>query len=373
MHRGRQSPVPILSDDERRVLNDLVRRRQTPRGLATRAKVILLSADHPEWTLAEISAHVGLCDDTVGTWRKRFVAQRLEGLRDAPKSGAPRTIQDEAVKRVVRLTLDTLPEGETQWSTRGMAQVSGMTQSAVHRIWRVFGLRPHLVSSFTLSKDPLLIEKVRDIVGLYLAPPDRALVLCIDEKPQIQALERGSATFPMLPGQPEATGPTYIRHGTTTLIAALNAKVGSVIGQCYPQHRAEEFRAFLDVVHAQVPQGLEVHIILDNYITHKTKTIQNWLLAHPNVHFHFTPTSSSWLNLVESWFSLLSRKRLQRGNFTSKDELEQAIEAFISRTNDAPKPFVWTRSADDILANIKRFCERHLPLDNSQGSSESDH
>ena len=373
MHRGRQSPVPILSDDERQVLTGLVRRRQTPRGLATRAKVILLSADHPEWTLAEIGAHVGLCDETVGTWRKRFAAHRLEGLSDAPKSGAPRTIQDDAVERVVRLTLDTLPEGETHWSTRSMAQVSGMTQSAVHRIWRAFGLRPHLVSSFTLSKDPLLIEKVRDIVGLYLAPPDRALVLCIDEKPQIQALERGSATFPMLPGQPEATGHTYIRHGTTTLIAALDAKVGSVIGQCYPQHRAEEFRAFLDVVQAQVPMGLEVHVVLDNYITHKTKTIQNWLLAHPNVHFHFTPTSGSWLNLVESWFSLLSRKRLQRGNFTSKDELEQAIKAFIARTNEAPKPFIWTRSADDILANIKRFCERHLPPDNSQCSSESDH
>ncbi|GGR10155.1 hypothetical protein GCM10008957_23710 [Deinococcus ruber] len=261
---------------------------------------MLLSADHPEWTLAEIGAYVGLCDDTVGTWRKRFIAQRLEGLSDAPKSGALRTIQDAATLRVVHLTLDTLPEGETHWSTRNMAQVSGMTQRAVHRIWRAFGLRPHLVSSFTLSNDPLLIEQVRDIVGLYLAPPDRALVLCIDEKPQIQALERGSATVPMLPGQPEATGPTYVRHGTTPLIAALNANVEIVIGQCYPQHWAEEFRAFLDLMHAQVPVGLEVHVILDNDITHKTKTIQNRLLAHPNVHFHFTPTSGSWLNLVES-------------------------------------------------------------------------
>lgn len=377
MHRGPSSPVPILTDEERQLLSALVRRRQTPRGLATRAKIILLSADQPTATLNQIAAQVGLSDDTVGTWRRRFAAERVAGLSDAPKSGAPRTIQDADVERVVRLTLDTLPSDATHWSTRSMAQTSGMTQSAVHRIWRAFGLRPHLISSFKLSNDPLLIEKVRDIVGLYLAPPDRALVLCVDEKPQIQALERGSATFPMLPGQEERTGHEYVRHGTTTLIAALDAKVGNLIGRCSPRHRAIEFKDFLDIVHAQVPLELEVHVILDNYITHKTKVVQEWVLAHPCFHFHFTPTSGSWLNLVESWFALLSRRRLKRGSFKSKDDLEQAIEAFIAQTNETPTPFVWTRSADDILDNIKRFCERHLlapsSSENSQASSESLH
>jgi len=306
-------------------------------------------------------------------WRRRFAQDRLAGLSDAPKSGAPRTIGDAEVERVVRLTLDTLPENATHWSTRSMSRISGLTQNAVFRIWQAFGLRPHLTSSFKLSKDPLLIEKVRDIVGLYMTPPDRALVLCVDEKPQIQALERASLTFPMLPGHEERTGHDYVRHGTTTLIAALDAKVGTVIAQCYARHRALEFKNFLDVVDTRVPAELEVHVVLDNYVTHKTKVMQDWLLAHPRFHFHFTPTGSSWLNLVESWFSLLSRRRLRRGNFKSKDELEQAIEAFIAQNNEHPTPFVWTKSADDILESIKRFCERHLPEQNTQFTSPSDH
>ena len=373
MRRGQKSPIPAPTPEERKQLEEWVRRRQTPRGLATRARVILLSVDHPDLTLSEIGQRVSLSDDTVGTWRRRFIQHGLAGLSDAPKSGAPRSISDQQVEHVVRLTLDTLPRHATQWTTRSMAQASGMTQSAVYRIWHAFGLRPHLRSSFTLSKDPLLIEKVRDIVGLYVSPPERALVLCVDEKPQIQALERGSATFPMLPNQPERTGHTYVRHGTTTLIAALETKVGSVIGKCYARHRAVEFRDFLEQVDQRVPQELAIHVILDNYVTHKTKTVQDWLLAHPRYTFHFTPTSGSWLNLVESWFALLSRRRLRRGDFHSKDELEAAIEEFIAHHNASPKPFVWTRSADDILNSIHRFCVRYLPDDKSQYSSESIH
>lgn len=373
MRRGLRSPVPQPTSEERALLEALVRRRQTPRGLATRARIILLSADHPELTLTEIGAKVGLCDDTVSVWRRRFNQHGVQGLGDAPKSGAPRSILDQDVEQVVRLTLDTLPKDATHWTTRSMARASGLTQSAVYRIWRAFGLRPHLTSSFQLSTDPLLIEKVRDIVGLYLSPPDRALVLCVDEKPQIQALERGSATFPLRPGQEERTGHTYVRHGTTTLMAALDAKVGSVIGKCYPRHRALEFRDFLQEIDQRVPEELAVHVILDNYITHKTKTVQDWLVAHPRFAFHFTPTSGSWLNLVESWFALLSRQRLRRGDFHSKDELEQEIEAFITYNNEAPRPFIWKRSADDILESLRRFCLPYLAAANSQHSSESDH
>ncbi len=371
MSRGRHSPVPQPTPDERSLLEALVRRRQTPRGLATRARVILLSTDHPEWTLSDIGEKVGLCDDTVSVWRRRFIRAGIDGLNDAPKSGAPRSIQDQQVEQVVRLTLDTLPAHATHWTTRSMARASGLTQSAVHRIWRAFGLRPHLTSSFQLSKDPLLIEKVRDIVGLYLSPPDRALVLCVDEKPQIQALERGGVTFPMQPGQEERTGHTYIRHGTTTLIAALDAKVGAVIGRCYPRHRTVEFLDFLEEIDRRVPSELAVHVILDNYITHKTKAVQSWLIQHPRYTFHFTPTSGSWLNLVESWFALLSRRRLHRGDFHSKDDLEQAIEAFIAQNNEHPQPFVWKRSADDILDSIRRFCLPYLRATTSRDSSES--
>lgn len=239
-----------------------------------------------------------------------------------------------------------------------MANASGLTQSAVSRIWRAFGLRPHLTESFKLSKDPLFIEKVRDIVGLYLFPPDRALVLCVDEKPQIQALERNGHVFPMRPGQVERQAHDYVRHGTTTLFAALDAKVGHVIGTCSARHRALEFRAFLDVIEASVSKELEVHVVLDNYVTHKTSVVQDWLLAHPRFHLHFTPTGASWLNLVEGWFAILTTKRLRRGSFRSKDDLEAAIEAFIARTNEHPRPFVWTKTADEILASVARFCLR---------------
>jgi len=362
MSRVLRTPHVTLTPDERRILRDLVQRRKTPRGLATRAQIILLSADEPYLPLTKIGRQVGVCRHTVRAWRHRFVQHRREGLGDAPKSGAPRTITDADVERVIRLTLESLPDNATQWSTRSMAAASGMTQSAVSRIWRAFGLRPHLTESFKLSQDPLFIEKVRDIVGLYLSPPERALVLCVDEKPQIQALERNGHVFRMQPGIVERRAHDYVRHGTTTLFAALDAKVGRVIGQCYPRHRSWEFKAFLDVVDANVPKDLAVHVILDNYITHKTKVVQNWLLDHPRFRLHFTPTSASWLNLVECWFSILTTRRLRRGSFTSRDSLEQAIQDFITSTNEDPKPFLWTKTADEILTSVARFCTRQLAL-----------
>ena len=277
-----------------------------------------------------------------------------------PRSGAPRTVLDEHVERVLQLTLETLPENATHWSTRGMAAASGMSQTAVSRIWRAFALRPHLSESFKLSTDPLFIEKVRDIVGLYLNPPDRALVLCVDEKPQIQALERDGRTFPTLPGQVERRAHDYLRHGTTTLFAALDARVGSVIGRCVERHRGEEFKAFLQVIDSSAPGDLDVHVILDNYATHKTRAVQDWLVEHERFHLHFTPTSGSWLKLVESWFSVLTARQLRRGSFTSTNALEAAIERYIALTNAEPKPFVWTRTADEILASVARFCERQV-------------
>lgn len=360
MSRTPRAPHVVLTPEERQALEHLARRRKTPRGLAFRAQIILLSADQPYTPLTRIGRQLGICRHTVREWRRRFVEHRLEGLGDAPKSGAPRSIQDAEVERIIRLTLDTLPENATHWSTRSMAAHAGMSQSAVSRIWRAFGLRPHLSESFKLSTDPLFIEKVRDIVGLYVAPPERALVLCVDEKPQIQALERNGHTFAMQPGQVEKRAHDYVRHGTTTLFAALNAKVGQVIGKCYARHRAEEFRAFLDVIDAKVPQELDVHVILDNYTTHKTRAVHDWLVSHPRYHLHFTPTSGSWLNLVECWFSLLTRRRLSRGSLRSTEDLEAAIMAFIEGTNEEAKPFVWTKSADAILGSVGRFCRHHL-------------
>ena len=369
MHPGPHPTPPILTPEERSTLQSWARRRKTPRGLATRAQIVLTCADHPDWSNTDVGRHLGLDRDTICTWRRRFLQHRLAGLSDAPRSGTPRRIQDEDVERVLRLTLETLPKDATHWSTRSMAQASALSQSAVSRIWRAFALRPHLSESFKLSRDPLFIEKVRDIVGLYLSPPERALVLCVDEKPQIQALERGGHNFPVQPGQSQRCSYDYVRHGTTTLFAALDAKVGTVIGQCYGRHRAVEFRQFLNAVDASVPSDLEVHLILDNYITHKTRLVHDWLVQHPRYHLHFTPTSGSWLNLVESWFGVLTMKRLRRGSFRSTAELEQAIMEFMVATNGEPRPFVWTKSADEVLASVARFCSRIMA---GQGGSESD-
>ncbi len=299
-----------------------------------------------------------LTQQTVGKWRTRFLRQRLDGLLDEPRPGAPRRITDDAVERVMRLTLETRPRDATHWSTRAMARRCGLSQTAVSRIWRAFSLRPHRVKTFKLSQDPLFIEKVRDIVGLYLNPPDKALVLCVDEKAQIQALDRTQPLLPLRPGQVERRTHDYTRHGTTSLFAALNVKTGTVIGEFHHRHRAREFRQFLDTLEAAVPTALDVHVILDNYGTHKTPLIHRWLVRHPRYHVHFTPTGASWINLVERWFAALTVKQLRRGVHRSTGELEAAIARYIAVTNAHPRPFVWTKTADAILASVARFCQR---------------
>jgi len=305
-----------------------------------------------------VAHQLGVTHQTVGKWRQRFVARRLDGLLDEPRPGAPRQVSDAQIERVVRLTLESLPADATHWSTRALARRSGVSQTMVSRIWRAFALQPHRVEGFKLSEAPLFIEKVRDIVGLYLNPPDRALVLCVDEKAQIQALDRSQPLLPMRPGQAERRIADYLRHGTTNLFAALDASTGTVIGEFHQRHRAREFRSFLATIDAAVPDELELHLILDNYGTHKTPAIKRWLLRHPRFHLHFTPTSGSWLNLVERWFGLLTEKQLRRGVHRSTRELEAAIRAYLEHHNRHPKAFIWTKTADQILDSVARFCKR---------------
>lgn len=357
MARGPR-PVPLtLSDEERARLEAIVRRRSAGQALAQRARIVLACAE-PGSTNSGVARALGVSRPSVTTWRARFTAYRLDGLVDAPRSGAPRKIGDERIERLIALTLETQPENATHWSTRSMAKRAGMSQTMVSRVWRAFGLQPHRHETFKLSRDPAFVDKVRDVVGLYMNPPDRALVLCVDEKPQIQAVEGTTPVLPMRPGQVERRSHDYVRHGTIDLFAALDVKTGTVIGACKGRHRALEFRAFLDQVEAAVPQGLDVHLVLDNAATHKTRLVHDWLVKRPRWHLHFTPTSASWLNLVESWFAILTRRCLQRGSFSSMDGLEAAIHAYIQQTNAAPKPFVWTKTADEILASIIRFCQR---------------
>jgi transposase len=294
----------------------------------------------------------------VATWRKRFATSRLDGLLDEPRPGAPRKIGDEKIAEVVTATLETMPAAATHWSTRSMAKASGLSVSTVHRIWRAFSLQPHRSETFKLSTDPLFVEKVRDIVGLYLDPPDRALVLCIDEKSQIQALDRTQPLLPMRPGQAERRTHDYKRHGTTSLFAALDVKAGTIIGKCMPRHRAAEFRRFLDAVERRVPGDLDIHVIMDNASSHKTKLIHDWFARRPRWHPHFTPTSASWINQVERFFGLLTEQQIKRGAHRSTKELEAAIDAYVDARNKDPKPFRWTKTADDILASIQRFCRR---------------
>jgi len=295
---------------------------------------------------------------TVGRWRRRFIERGVEGLLDEPRPGAPRQISDAAVEKVVTLTLESQPKDATHWSTRSLARKTGLSRSSIARIWRAFGLRPHRSESFKLSTDPLLIEKVRDIVGLYLNPPDRAMVLCVDEKPQIQALDRSQPILPMRPGQIERRTHDYVRHGTTSLFAALDVKSGRIIAEHHRRHRGIEFRKFLDTIDRNVPQYLEVHLVLDNYGTHKTPLIQRWLLRHPRFHLHFTPKGASWINQVERFFAELTNKQLRRSAHRSTRALERSIRDYIDLNNRRPKPFVWTKTAEEILASIERFCQR---------------
>jgi transposase len=294
----------------------------------------------------------------VGKWRARFLKARVEGLHDEPRPGTPRKISDEQVEKIIIQTLESTPRGQTHWSTRELAKVTGMSRMTISRIWRAFGLQPHRTETFKLSPDPLLIEKVRDIVGLYMNPPDRALVLCVDEKSQIQALDRTQPMLPMRPGQVERRTHDYKRNGTTSLFAALELKTNRVIGQLHRRHRSQEFRSFLDIIEANVPDDLDIHIVMDNYGTHKTASIRNWFAKRPRFHMHFTPTYGSWINLVERWFAEITNKRIRRGIFRSVKELEAAIREYIEVHNEDPKPFVWTKTADEILASMARFAQR---------------
>ena len=367
MARRKASRVE-LSSDERDTLERLVRRRKVSRGEALRADIVLRAADG--LNNCEIADVVGVTRQTVRTWRERFAKDRLDGLDDEPRCGAPRKIGDDRIEAIVVRTLETKPKNATHWSTRGMAKATGISTSSVHRIWRAFSLQPHRTETFKLSTDPQFVEKVRDIVGLYLDPPDKALVVCVDEKSQIQALDRTQPMLPMRPGQVERRTHDYERHGTTTLFAAFiaqvtaktNVKAGSVIGTCMPRHRAVEFRKFLDEVERNVPTGLDVHVVMDNASSHKTALIQNWFAKRPRWHMHFTPTSSSWINQVERFFALLAEKQIKRGTHTSVKQLIAAIEGFIDQQNANPKPLRWTKSADDILASIERFCRRTLDV-----------
>jgi transposase len=301
---------------------------------------------------------LGVSRGMVAKWRSRFAEHRLDGLSDEPRPGRPRTITDEQVDAVITKTLESTPRDATHWSTRSMAREVGLTQTAVSRIWRAFGLQPHRQDTFKLSKDPLFVEKVHDIVGLYLNPPERAVVLCVDEKSQIQALDRTAPILPMLPGTPERATHDYKRHGTSSLYAALDLSSGKVLGALHARHRAIEFKQFLQTIDREVPASLDVHIVLDNSSTHKTPAIKKWLLAHPRFELHFTPTSSSWLNLVERWFAELTTKKLRRGTHTSVRQLNTDIRNWIDTWNDNPRPYVWTKTADQILESIGNYCTR---------------
>jgi transposase len=356
MALGRPLAPLTLTDRERAELERWRRRQKTAQALALRARIVLLAGAGKSNT--EITADLGVTGATVGKWRQRFLQRRTDGLLDEPRPGVPRTISDAQIEAIVVRTLETRPPDATHWSTRDMAKASGLSQSTVSRIWRAFSLQPHRSETFKLSTDPLFVEKVRDIVGLYLNPPERALVLCVDEKTQVQALDRTQPLLPMRPGQIERRTHDYIRHGTTSLFAALDVATGQVIGDCHRQHRSVEFRKFLDTIDAAVPSGLDLHLILDNYGTHKTALIKRWLAKRPRYHLHFTPTSASWLNLVERFFAELTNKQLRRAAFRSTDDLEQTIRRYLDVRNADPKPFVWTKSADEILTSISRFCQR---------------
>ena len=351
--------VPIvLTGDEREQLQAWSRRPSSAQALAMRSRVVLACADAVSASNGQIAEDLGVSRHTVTKWRNRFAVDRLEGLLDEPRPGRPRTIADADVERVITTTLETTPKDATHWSTRAMAAEVGLSQTAVSRIWRAFGLQPHRQDTWKLSKDPQFIDKVRDVVGLYLDPPERAVVLCVDEKSQIQALDRTAPVLPMLPATPARASHDYVRAGTSSLYAALDLSTGKVIGSLHARHRAIEFKKFLQTLDREVPADLDVHVVLDNASTHKTPAIKRWLAAHPRFVLHFTPTSSSWLNLVERWFGELTTKKLQRGTHRSVRELNKDIRNWIGTWNDNPRPYIWTKTADQILESIKRYCTR---------------
>jgi len=359
MSKGGRPKSPLtLTDDERQKLETWARRPKSTQRLATRARIILACAEGLENT--DVARRLGVNRTTVGKWRGRFLEDRLDGLADEPRPGAPRSITDAKVEEVITKTLETKPKGATHWSTRGMAEVVGLSQNAIVRIWDAFGLKPHKSETFKLSTDPFFVEKVRDIVGLYMSPPERAIVLSVDEKSQVQALDRTQPLLPMTPGQAERRTHDYVRNGTTSLFAALDVATGQVIGKCYKRHRHQEFIKFLNEIDARLPKepGVEVHIIMDNYGTHKTPAVKRWFERHPEYHIHFTPTSGSWLNQVERFFAELTEKQIRRGVFRSVAELERAILEYLEHHNTDPEPFVWTADADLILKRVQEVCER---------------
>lgn len=355
MPRGPAAVSIELSEDERAQLQRWARRRRSSAGLAQRSRIVLECARGE--TNTAVAERVGVSIPTVRRWRGRFAERRLDGLLDEPRPGQPRKITDERVEEVITRTLEEEPpDGGTHWSTRQMAAATGLNQTAISRIWRAFSLQPHRVEHWKLSKDPLFVEKVRDIVGLYLDPPERAMVLCVDEKSQIQALDRSAPTLPVLPGTPARLTHDYKRNGTSSLFAALELTSGKVIGSLHSRHRAIEFKKFLVKIDENVPAELDVHLVLDNYATHKTPAIKRWLTRHPRFHLHFTPTGASWINLVERWFAELTARKLRRGAHRSVRELNADIEDWVERWNEDPSPYVWTKSADEILATIAAYC-----------------
>jgi transposase len=355
--RGRPKAPLVLTDDEQRTLERWARRRRTAQALALRARIVLACAQGK--TNKAVAAELGVWPQTVTKWRGRFVASRLEGLSDEPRPGRPRTIADEQVEQVITKTLEEPPPNHaSHWSTRSMARATGMSQTAISRIWRAFGLKPHLEETWKLSTDPQFIDKVRDVVGLYLDPPEAALVLCVDEKSQIQALDRTAPSLPILPTTPARRTHDYVRNGTASLFAALDVASGKVISQVHRRHRHQEFLRFLKTIDANVPTELELHLICDNYGTHNTPEIKRWLLRHPRFHLHFTPTYSSWLNLVERWFAELTTRKLRRSAHRSVAELEADLNAWVQAWNHDPRPYVWTKTADEILGNLANYLQR---------------
>ncbi len=369
--RGRRGPEVRVTAEQREILERYARGRTVPRALALRARIVLdAAAGKPQ---VEIKRELRITDNTARKWTQRFIKFGVDGLTDLPKPNVHRKLSDERVEEVIRLTLANKPKGSTHWSSRKLAKQVNVSQSSVSRIWRAFQLKPHRTRTFTLSTDVFFVEKVRDIVGLYMSPPDHAVVLCLDEKSQVQALERTQPLLPLVFGQSERATATYRRHGTTNLFAALDIKSGKVIGECYPLKRATEFRRFLARVDQEVSSKLDVHLVVDNSSIHNTPQVRRWLKAHPRFHLHFTPTYSSWLNLVERWFAKLTDDALRRGSHLDVRELCEAIDAYIAETNADPKPFVWTKSADEIIASVARFCARTLEQAEVAHSTDSGH
>src|SRR5438034_2057499 len=353
---GRPKAELVLSDEERTTLLRWSRRAKSSQALALRCRIVLASAEGAN--NKEVAKRLHCAPVTVGKWRARFVAARLDGLVDEDRPGRPASITIDQVEEVVVSTLEETPKDATHWSRALMANKSGLSKSTIGRIWRDFGLKPHLSDTFKLSTDPLFVEKVVDVVGLYHNPPDKAVVLCVDEKSQIQALDRSSPVLPMMPGMPERRTHDYVRHGITSLFAAFNIADGTVISELHRQHRAVEFKKFLVAIDKAVPAGLDVHLVCDNLATHKTPAIRDWLARHPRFELHFTPTGSSWINQVERWFGFLTDQLIRRGVHKSVQALEADIRAWIENWNQNPRPFTWTKTAEEILDSLARYIAR---------------